>query len=120
MVAAFVNGALREILLAPALGEDLAAPLSALLFALIIGLAAWWLTRSFPPQPARAWLAVGALWAALTIAFELGFFGLAMGVPLPDLLANLDPRRGGWFGLVLLVALLAPMAFGALRNRSPV
>jgi hypothetical protein len=54
VATAFVNGALREILLAPALGEDLAAPLSALLFALIIALAARWLARSLPPQPARA------------------------------------------------------------------
>jgi hypothetical protein len=117
LVAAFANGALRETLRAPGLGERRAAPLSALLFALIIMLAAWWLVRSSPPQPARAWLAVGALWAGLTLAFELGFFGLVMGVPGPELLANLDPRRGGWFGLVLLVALLAPLACGARRAR---
>jgi hypothetical protein len=117
LVAAFVNGALREILLAPALGERLAAPISALVFAAIIVLAAWWLVRSATPQSARVWLAIGVLWAGMTVAFEFVFFGWLMGVPWPELLATLDPRRGGWFGLVLLVALLAPSACGALQDR---
>lgn len=118
-VAAAFNGMLREVVLAPALGPRVAEPLSALLLAAVILFAAWWLVSlTFPCRPAHQWFLVGLLWAALTLALEIGFFHYGMGVPWEVLRAEWDPRHGGWFGLVLLVTLFAPPVFGlAYRPR---
>jgi hypothetical protein len=117
LAAAFVNGALRELALAPMLGMVAAQPVSALILAAVITAAAWWLVRSTRSSHGLAeWLAVGLLWLLLTAAFEFGFFHYVAGEPWTDLIANYDPQRGGWFGLVQLANLLAPPAFG---TRSP-
>ncbi len=113
LAAAFANGALRELALTPMVGMAAAAPVSALILAAVITAAAWWLVRSTRSSHGLAdWLAVGLLWVLLTAAFEFGFFHYVAGEPWTDLIANYDPRRGAWFGLVQLANLLAPPAFG--------
>lgn len=117
VVAAAFNGMLREFVLAPALGSRLAEPISALLLAAVILLAAWWLVRlTGPGRPARQWLLVGLLWAGLTVTLEFGFFYYTVGVPWEQMVADWDLRQGGYFGLIILVTLLAPVIFG-LSNR---
>jgi len=119
LIAAFANGALREVVLAPVLGEPMAAALSAIILCAVIVLTAWWLVLlTHPHQPMRYWWLVGLLWVALTAGFELGFFHYLMGEPLAALLAAYDPRYG-CFGFVQLTTLLAPPALARLgRGRA--
>ena len=76
LVLAVLNGALREALLTPALGDTVGRQLSTLLL-----LAAgwfWFLRRRRPLTTAgQAWL-VGAVWLAMTLALET-FIGRALG-----------------------------------------
>jgi hypothetical protein len=113
LVAAAFNGMLREFVLTPLLGPGVAELLSALLLAGLILLAAWWLVRlTGPGRPMGQWFLVGLLWAGLTLALEIGFFHYGMGVPWERLLADWDIRRGGYFGLIVLVTRGAPMMVG--------
>ena len=61
----------------------------------------------------RGWLiALGVMWALLTIAFEFGF-GRAMGQSWATLLENYNLARGRIWPLVLVVLLLTPPLAGS-------
>ena len=62
-------------------------------------------------------LALGAMLAVMTIAFEFGFFGAARGVPCEKLVADYNILKGRLFGLVILNALLAPWLSAKLLGR---
>lgn len=112
-----VHGVLRQALLAPALG-DLPARRWSLLTgaALILGVAR--LTTRFVGLTARrALLGVGALWVALTAAFEVALGRLALGYPWSRVLEDYDLSRGGLMGLGLLWLLLAPTLAARLAGR---
>jgi hypothetical protein len=118
LVAAFVNGGLREIVLVPLLGRAAEMVSVAILVAVLV-LGAWWMVRrTRPRRRLRVWLLIGVLWAGLTLAFELLFFRYVAGVPWETLVAAHDPRKGGTFGVILLALLLAPAAVARLTGRS--
>ena len=113
---AFANGIFRELFLVAVAGPAAAGVVSALMLALVIALAARWLVRRTSGSlPLRVWLAVGLLWAVLTAALEVGVFHGLLRVPWQKLLTDYDPRHG-YFGLVQLIALLAPAAWAAARR----
>ncbi len=110
--AGFAFGALRELVLIPALGErigHLAEFPMVTLAACAIGV--WIGPRSTAPA-----LAVGLLGVAVLIAFEstmaLGF----MRVSLADYLAGYDLTRGALFPIGLALMALSPLA-GRLSKR---
>ena len=116
---AAANGVLRETLLAPALGARAALPLSGVLFvALVLGASAVFLALVRAPRtPGELWR-LGALWAGLALAFEVGVFGLIGGVPMRELLAALDPATGNLFALALLATLAGPRLMAAARLKA--
>ena len=116
--AAFVNGALRELLLLPFLGRW-AEMASIMILIAVLVFGAWWMVRrTRPRRPLRDWFLVGLLWACLTLAFEILFFHYVGGLPWEALVAAHDPRQGGTFGVILLALLLAPAAVARLSGRS--
>jgi hypothetical protein len=113
-IAAMANGALRDLLLAPLLGE-LAAEILAVLVLLILiyGITAVFLARTGPRRRSADLWALGFLWMVLTIAFELVFFGVFLGVPISELLAAYDILAGELWVVVVAGVLLAPPLVGA-------
>lgn len=114
MLIETVHGVLRGLLLVPRVGEEAASrigwPVGMVLVLLVSLLAIRWtrITRT-----ARL-LALGAVWAVLTIGFEI-MVGLARGMMLTAVLAELDPRSG----LMLYSAaimFLAPLVAARLRG----
>ena len=102
-----MQGIARTLWLAPLLG-DLRARQAAVVVAqaIIFGvasLAARWLRA---PGPRRK-LAVGAIWTTLMVAFDVAV-GRAFGLPWERILADFDPRQGGFLGLAMLPILVAP------------
>jgi hypothetical protein len=113
-IAAMANGALRDLLLASLLGE-LAAEILAVLVLLILiyGITAVFLARTGPRRRSADLWALGFLWMVLTIAFELVFFGVFLGVPISELLAAYDILAGELWVVVVAGVLLAPPLVGA-------
>jgi hypothetical protein len=72
MAIAVANGAVREAGLKRWLGEPRARQLSTLLLILFFGLYMAAVFRLWPIDSARQAAGVGALWLALTLAFEFG------------------------------------------------
>lgn len=113
---AILNGALREGVLCPILGETVARTVSGLLLMGIILL----LSVLFIPRlhtqgdPVPVWR-IGLLWVALTVAFETGL-GTAQGADLSALLRNYDMSHGNLWPLVILFTGCAPRLALWLRH----
>lgn len=114
LAAMMANGALRVGVLQPRLGEQAARQLASLSgIAVILALSAAFVRRLRSPSSAQL-VGVGALWLALTVAFELGF-GYVSGLGWKALLADYDLAAGRLWPLVLLATLLAPWLLGRER-----
>lgn len=110
-----LSGTLRELFVKPLLGDLPARQLGVATGSLLILLLAWRSATWLNARSLRAQFAVGGLWLALTLAFELSL-GLALGMNSERLLSDYDLTRGGLMGIGLLILLLAP-AIGALLTR---
>src|SRR5687767_7055664 len=78
LVLAVLNGALREALLTPALGDTLGRQLSTLLLLALFACWFWFLHRRWPLTNAQQAWTVGVLWLAMTLALET-FMGRVLG-----------------------------------------
>jgi hypothetical protein len=108
MTGAIVNGAFRDLMLAPRLGEPVARALSCFTLASII-VAVTWLTLTWikPGSMRHAWR-IGATWLAMTLIFEFGAGRYLFGTPWRQLLADYDLAAGRLWILVLIATLVAP------------
>lgn len=109
LVSIVALGGLRDVLLAPRVGELRAHQLGtiAACAAVLVVVCAFmpWLA---PPTALHA-LGLGVLWVGLAVGFELGFFHFVMGVPWSRLLADYNLARGRLLLLLWLTVLLAPL-----------
>ena len=111
LACAFANGALRELLLVPAFGLQVAQLASGvLLSSLIIAvavLAAPWFGRVSTLQA----MLIGMLWLCLTLAFEFGFGGFVQRKSWSTLLEAYTFKDGNLWPVVLVATVLAlPLA----------
>jgi hypothetical protein len=105
LVCAILNGALREGVLIPWMGAQAGLIASGVILCSVILAVAFFL---LPRSSAAQALGIGALWLALTLAFEFGF-GMIQGKSWSEILAAYTFRDGNLWPLVLLVTLLAPL-----------
>lgn len=116
LVVASINGAARQALLIPAVGETAGRALSTLLLAALIAVLAWTTIAWIGPRSSsRAWL-VGALWVALTLAFEFLAGHYLFGTPWNRLVEDYDIMRGRIWILVLIVTAMAPRVCAGARG----
>jgi hypothetical protein len=117
LAAMLANGTFRVGVLQPRFGEDLARQLACLSGAgIVLALSAPFVRRLRSPRSAQL-LGIGALWLALTLAFEFGFGRYVSGLSWKILLADYDLSRGRLWPLLLLTTLLAPWLVGHGRPR---
>lgn len=109
-----VHGVLRNLFLAPAIGDFEARQAGVFIGSALILLIAWlmalWLNLSGRLQFAG----VGLLWVGLTLVFEFSL-GLAMGLSWERIASDYDIARGGLLPLGLIVMAFAPYAGARLR-----
>lgn len=114
MLVETVHGVLRGAWLVPLVGADAAArigwPVAAMLVMIIASLTARW--TALPDRSAL--LVLGAIWAVLTMLFEL-LVGALRGLDAPALLSALNPFTGSiaWTAVMMLVA---PLVAARLRG----
>jgi hypothetical protein len=109
LIVAIANGALREGLLKPRLGDAAAHVLSAVL----LSAAAFLVTRVTigwigPAGPRDRW-SIGLFWLGLTVAFEFLAGHYLFGKEWSALLTDYQLHRGRIWILVLASVLLAPV-----------
>jgi hypothetical protein len=111
LVLAVANGAFREALLTPNLGDTLGRQLStALLLALFAGWI-WFLHRRWPLSTARQTWLVGVLWLVMTLALETFMGRVLAGKPWPEVFEDYNVLAGRIWVLVPLWTLVGPHVF---------
>lgn len=111
MLIAILNGAARDVLLAPRLGDPVARALSCVTLAAMIVLVTWvalpWI---HPASMHDAWT-VGVMWLAMTLTFEFVAGHYLFHTEWSTLLADYNFLKGRLWILVLIVTTTAPALF---------
>ncbi|HEY9050261.1 MAG TPA: hypothetical protein VIQ03_01875 [Gammaproteobacteria bacterium] len=116
VVCAILNGLLRENILNPFLGQQIALPVSGLILSLLILAVTWLFIPFFETRPAMDYWLIGALWLGITLAFEFMFGHYAMGKSWQDIFQVFNIFKGNLFLLTLLASLVAPRLMARLRG----
>ena len=104
-------------MLARALGEKWALPLSGIILSACIFLITWLLLpRAVKALSSKDSLRIGICWVFLTIFLEFTL-GLAGGSTITELLAAYNPLTGNLWLLVLATTLLSPVMAGRISMR---
>ncbi|MDI1319324.1 MAG: hypothetical protein PSW75_03905 [bacterium] len=104
-----VQGILRVRLLNRRVGDHRARQIGVAVASFLILLIAWRTVPWIAPGTAGQALAVGSVWLALLLAYDLGLGRLYFGVPWARIAADFAVRRGGYLGLGMLLLFLAPL-----------
>ena len=121
MLIAILNGAARDVVLAPRLGDPVARALSCFTLAAMIVLVTWVALRWIHPASAADAWTVGVMWLALTLTFELVAGHYLFHMEWSRLLADYNLLRGRLWILVLLATTTAPALLfhvGKIPDRS--
>jgi len=114
---AIANGALRDLVLTPALGDTLGRAVSSLTLSLLILGMTLLLVDRLGVSTRAGYLGVGAFWLVLTLLFEVSFALLVMGHPMDELLQDYDIFRGRLWLIVLVTTFYAPLFASQVRKQ---
>src|SRR5690242_19562358 len=92
LVLASLNGAVRDLIVAPRIGDTLARAISTIVLCGLVMLVTWASVRWVAPREPRQTLQVGLFWVVLTLTFELAA-GRLSGKPWSVVLADYDVLR---------------------------
>jgi hypothetical protein len=116
VLAESIHGALRQIYLAPVLGDLPARQVGVLIGSAIIFVIALASIRWIAARTLRDQLMVGLMWVVLIVIFEIAL-GSALGYSRSRMLSDYDLARGGFMGFGLLFMLFAPALAAKVRAR---
>ncbi|MEQ1579057.1 MAG: hypothetical protein ABL964_00555 [Steroidobacteraceae bacterium] len=110
-----VHGTLRQLFLAPVIGDFRARQVSVFTGSALILLVAYLLIRWIGAIRTWTLLRIGLLWLFLTLIFEVSL-GRALGIDWQRILADYDVTRGGLMLVGMVVLLLAPLVAARMRG----
>ncbi len=110
LAIAFLNGALREIVIKKHFNYLTSHQLSTLSLILFFAIYIWFVMLRFPPASAWEALLVGGFWLLLTLSFEFGF-GRWRGASWETLLADYNLLEGRFWALIPIWVTIAPYLF---------
>ena len=112
---AILNGAFREAVINPLIGEKYGEPLSGVLLCIILFVVCWFFIPRIGRGTAKIYWKIGLLWVILTILFEFGF-GLLTGDTLAELIKAYDITTGNLWSLIVLFTGIAPWLTAKMRK----
>jgi hypothetical protein len=118
IVAESVHGTLRTLYLAPAIGDFRARRVGVFIGTAIIFAIALAFTRWIGAETRRQLFGIGALWVALTVAFEVWLGRAVLHFDWARILADYDLSRGGLMGLGLLAMFFIPLLAARICGQS--
>jgi hypothetical protein len=114
VAAESVHGTIRQLWVAPAIGDIPARQLGVLTGSLIILAVACLTIRWIGARTMGEQLRIGLLWVVLIVAFEFAL-GTLLGYSRERMLSDYNPAAGGLMGAGLLFMLWAPVLAARVR-----
>ena len=108
MLIAVLNGAARDVLLVPRLGDTVARALSCAMLAASIVLVTWVSLRWIHPTSLGDAWTIGVMWLAMTLTFEFVAGHYLFHTEWSTLLADYNLLAGRLWILVLVATTIAP------------
>jgi hypothetical protein len=115
-VAEVGHGVLRVSLLNRRVGDRRARQIGVFSGSAIILAIAWLAAPWLGANSLRQCLAVGALWFALMLAFDVAFGRLVFHASWRRIAAEFDFRQGGLLAIGMVIVLLAPWLAARMRG----
>jgi hypothetical protein len=109
-----LHGFVREVFIAPVLGDLRARQLGVLVGCAIVFTVAWLTARWMAAYTRHRQISAGVIWVLLTLAFEF-LLGRALGFGWDRILEDYNPVRGGFMLLGLAFMGIAPTLAARLR-----
>lgn len=110
-----IHGTIRQIFLAPTMGDFSARRIGVFTGSALILLISWLTARWLDLRTVKNQLRAGALWVALIIIFEFSL-GRSLGYTRERMLSDYDLSHGGLMGVGLLFLFFAPALGARLRK----
>ena len=121
IVAESVHGTLRQLFLAPLIGDFAARRISFFIAVLLIFLITYFFILWISAPNIRSLFVVGLMWMILMTLFEFGLGHFVMNYSWEQLLVDYDVSRGGLMGFGLVFMLFAPwLAAKSQRKKSQI
>ena len=117
-VAESIHGVIRQLFIAPIIGELPARQVGVFVTSALILLIAYLTTRWLDARTLKNQLQIGAVWVVLMLIFEF-CLGAALGVTRTQMLADYNLAQGGLMGFGFAFLLFAPAIAAKLRGMSP-
>lgn len=113
---AILNGALRETLILPLLGEKYALPISGIILCILIFIVSIILIPKLGKGSTKTFVIIGLIWFTLTILFETTI-GLSMGHSFKEIIKNYDFTTGNLWTLIVLFTAITPWLTAKIKHQ---
>ena len=111
-----VHGTLRQLFLAPLVGDFMARRIAFFVAILLIFLITYFFIRWISAPNVKSLFAVGLIWMILMTLFEFGLGILVMNYSWERMFEDYDVSRGGLMGFGLLFMIFAPWLAAKVRG----
>ena len=112
---AILNGAFRQMILEPRLGNMTANAISVVMLCLLIFIVAFFFIPRLGRGNRKTYLKIGLLWILATVVFETGL-GLLLGMSLQEVLEAYNIMAGNFWLVVVLFTGIAPILTAKLKR----
>lgn len=115
VIAAIINGAIREKLLTPLIGAHLSLPISGITLSVLVFVITYFALPLLGNAKSKVYITIGLFWIILTLAFEYLFGHYVMGTPWHEINHVFELQNGNLFTVVLIVTALSPWTAAKLK-----
>jgi hypothetical protein len=116
VVAAIINGLLRENLIAPVVGIEAALSISGITLSIVIFLFSLMSVPFIGSSETKTYLCVGIYWGLLTLSFEFLFGHYVVGKSWVEIMQVFNIQKGDLFIVVLFVTAFSPWLSALIRG----
>ena len=116
VVAAIINGLLREKLIAPMVGIETALPISGITLSAVIFVFSLMSVSFIGALQTKSYLFIGLYWVLLTLSFEFLFGHYVAGKSWDEIMQVFNIQKGDLFIVVLFVTAFSPWLSALIRG----
>lgn len=112
---AILNGGLRDQILTPILGKQIALPISGVLLCILIFIVTFLLLNKLVRGTCKEYIIIGLVWLIFTIGIEF-VIGMKMNLSMTEMLSAYDITSGNLWLLVVLFTGITPWLTAKIRR----